>query len=414
MLKVLGRSARAASNEAERGAQSLWNAASLRWALLVAPLVAALAAPSACTFYTGCPDKPAATASGNGGTTSGHGGSGGTTAPGATAGENGEGGNAEPALGAWQDATGSLKGRTSACGVLFVSGHPYQDELIAGLDQFGLWANTEGSVWSQLGTSKESALISNGVSCIVYDPEDPNQFWEAGIYVGFGGYRTSDGGKTFVQLGDLFHVDSISVDFTDPKRRTLIAGPHEKGQLIYKSTDAGMTWVSLDNLPDGTGASSYVLVRDADTYLVGCTNSIIRTTDGGDSWTVVSQLGGMRTPLVASDGSIYWNADARQGLVRSSDGGETFERIVGGGFLESTVSPLELPDGRLAAVSGDQVVVSADQGFSWATVGEAAPHIIKSFTYLPARKAFYASTDSCNMAIPRNAIIKLDFDYETN
>ena len=89
---------------------------------------------------------------------------------------------------------------------------------------------------------------------MVYDPEHPGTFWESGIYNGGGVYKTSDNGKTFEQLGDLTHTDSVSVDFSDPQRKTLLAGPHEMNSKLYRSTDGGRTWKDIGaSLPSSAG-----------------------------------------------------------------------------------------------------------------------------------------------------------------
>ena len=366
--------------------------------------------PAACTFYTGCPDAPAANnANGNQGGAA----AGGTSASGGgkqAGGAGGDGSTNGPQP--WGEAAGSLEGRTANCGIVYVSSNPAEDELLVGIDQFGLWANTDDATWVALGSSTKSAVITNIPSSVVYDPDDPQTFWEAGIY-GPGAYKTTDGGQTFTLLGDKERFDSLSIDFNDPNRQTLIAGPHERNQIIFKSSDGGMNWEELTNLPDGNGYSNSVLVIDAQTYLVGCGNVILRTTDGGASWTTASQLGGFQAPLVGSDGTIYWNTANNQGLLKSVDAGESWERIVGGGVIDSSRTPLELPDGRLAALQGKHVIVSADQGFSWQVVGGEAPIVIKGLTYSSFRKAFYASTDSCDHPIPGSGLMKLAFDYET-
>lgn len=383
-------------------------------AVVLCGSVAAALGAAACTFYTGCPDPPANSGTGNtnaGGSSSNGGKSPGTGGNGT--GDTGAGGDAPNALKAWEEAAGSLEGRTAGCGVIYIANHPTEDQLFVGIDGFGVWQSKEPDEWVALGTSGMSAVISNGVNCLAFDPEDPQVFWEAGMYNGPGGFRTDDGGKTFVQLTTLKHVDSIAIDFTDPKRKTLISGPHEKTTLVFKSSDGGQTWADVANLPAGFGFSSNVIVLDADTYLVGMTNGIVRTTDGGDSWDIVSHIGGYQAPLQASDGSIYWNAEGNQGVVRSTDGGETWERIVGGGVIDTSRPLVELPGGRIAGIQARRVVISEDQGFSWTVVSEEVPFTIKGFIYAPTRKGFFVTTDSCDVPIPGNAILKLPFDYET-
>jgi hypothetical protein len=95
-------------------------------------------------------------------------------------------------------------------------------------------------------------------------------FWESGIYNAGGVYRTTDDGTTLLALGNVTHNDSISVDFTDPMRQTLLAGTHEQSGHLFRSTDGGNTWTDIGpNLPTGTGFSSQALVIDAQTHLLG-------------------------------------------------------------------------------------------------------------------------------------------------
>ncbi len=81
--------------------------------------------------------------------------------------------------------------------------------------------------------------MDHGNTSIVWDPADPTIFWETGSYGSHGGvYKSSDDGVTVKQLGGITHDDFVSVDFSDPRRRTLLVGGHES-QSLQKSTDGG-------------------------------------------------------------------------------------------------------------------------------------------------------------------------------
>jgi photosystem II stability/assembly factor-like uncharacterized protein len=323
--------------------------------------------------------------------------------------------------GTWTNVTSNLAGLMSECGNLpHVSARPDMDMLIAGVAQQGLWATTNGGVsWSRLGTGAGSAMITNRTSWILYDPTNANVFWESGIYNGAGVYRTDNGGSTFRALGMVAHNDSISVDFTDPMRRTLLAGGHEMARTVYRSTDGGGTWSNIGtNLPANAGTCTQPYVLNAQTYLVGCFDygspgSIVRTTDGGTNWTLVYTSPVSPTqPLVASDGAIYWARNGNQGLVKSTDRGANWTFIDGRGNI-SSLRPVELPGGRIAAFGPHGIVVSRDGGTTWSAVTTPAPYAPNGMTYSTHRRAFYIWHFTCgggNVPVPADAVMAYAYE----
>ena len=94
--------------------------------------------------------------------------------------------------------------------------------IIAGIAKQGLWQTTDGGkTWTPLGQGAGSDVIVNRPSRIEYDPTSSDTFWESGIYNSSGVYRTTNGGMTFQHLGIARHNDFVSVDFSDPQRRTM-------------------------------------------------------------------------------------------------------------------------------------------------------------------------------------------------
>lgn len=340
---------------------------------------------------------------------------------GAGAGGNGPGGMA-PA-GEWINSTANLAGLDSECGNLpGLFSKPDEDMLIAGVSLQGLWSSRDGgSSWDRMGTGAGSDTIINRPLALVFDPEHPEIFYEAGLYNGGGVYKTTDDGVTFKQLDDITHSDLVSVDFTDPDRKTLLAGGHESSQTLRKSTDAGATWTDIGaGLPSGAECTS-PLVIDAQTYLVGCTrgtSGIVRSTDGGATWSFVSTpAGGAREPLRASDGTIYWASYDIASLARSSDDGATWEELPGSGGGVYAIRPVELPDGRIVTLSKDNVIISADKGETW-TLASAQLPVSDPFgvIYSVAHKAFFIWHWSCGsntIPVPGDAIMQFPFDYET-
>jgi photosystem II stability/assembly factor-like uncharacterized protein len=386
----------------------------------------------ACTFYTAPPPEQTGgtggtdpTGSGgssggksgsNGGSSGSSSGSSGSAGDGTEAGAGGEG-NAGPVL-VWTERAGDLSGRTMPGPVSYLSIKPGEDKLIAGVQSYGLFGSTDGGeTWEGLGLTGDSDPITHRISAIIYDPENSDTFWEIGYYgvnVGGGGlYRTDDGGETLNIVGDVFHIDLVGIDFTDPERKLMIAGKHETPQLVYRSTDSGATWDDTlgPNITPDCAHSSFPVVFDPATYLLGCTNMILKTTNGGMDWEVVSRTGGNDRPLIASDGGIYWLAKDGLGLMRSDDEGDNWLRVVGTQLL--TRPPIELPDGRLAAPGLTHLQISENRGEAWSAVGPELPYPPLGVLYSEPQKAFYIWADKMDGdEIPPDGIVRFDWDYE--
>ena len=340
------------------------------------------------------------------------------------------GGTMPPPAGSWSNVTANLAKMASECGnMTSVFSKPGEDLLIAGIALKGLWGSRDGGgSWQALGTGAGSSTITNRPLSMVFDPLDSNRYWEDGLYNGGGVYETTDDGVTFVQLGTVGHGDLVSVDLSDPNRQTLVAGGHEMAQTVYRSTNGGMAWTPIGaSLPTGANCT-YPLVIDPQTYLIGCNgygggpSGVFRTTDGGTTWTMVTASGGASAPLRASsDRSIYWISPEGNAMTRSTDNGQTWKDVVGSGVLAAT-APIELPDGRLAAIGPESatpyIQVSADHGATWTPKTAALPYSdAAGVTYSSTRKAFYIWHFTCASStdpIPADAIMSFAFDYQKN
>jgi hypothetical protein len=334
--------------------------------------------------------------------------------------------------GPWENVTGNLAGHSSECGTItFMTAPPASNGVVAGISRAGLWARgVTDTAWTEIGQGSGSVPIINRPSKFVYDPDHPLTWWESGIYNSFGVYRTDDDGVTFTELGlgiggsTVNCCDSISVDFSDPARQTIIAGSHEAGQHMFRSDNGGGTWTDIGSaLPADSGNSGIVQLLDTNTYLVGTSISnsagIFRTTDRGATFTKVANQGVRSHPLVTSDGTIYVQTDNNQGVLRSIDHGVTWTTLIGPNILFSTSTGIiELPGGRVAALALDaqngkgHVVISPDDGVTFAFVSTEMPIVPNGLLYSQAEKALYvwrATCDTPTDPVSADAIQKLLF-----
>lgn len=321
----------------------------------------------------------------------------------------------------WVNVTANLADMPSECGnMCLLSAVPGQDKIIAGIAKRGLWQTTDGgATWTPLGQGAGSDTIINRPSEIVYDPKNAGIFWESGIYNSFGVYRTTNGGQTFQHLGNAKHNDYVSVDFSDPPHRTLLAGGHEQSRTVWKSVDGGQTWTNIGAaLPEGTKHSSHPLLLDASTYLVNAsgwgqgTGGVFRTSNGGAAWTQTSALEANGAPLSAGDGSIYWQLASDRGVIRSTNQGQTWTQMCGPGVIKGS-QIIELPDGKLAATGGKNIKVSSDQGATWMPVCEPMPVPPAGVIYAPARQAFFIWHWDCKDKVLTNAVWRHEYRMES-
>ena len=351
--------------------------------------------------------------------------SGGTVAHGGA--PNVDYGNAAVPPAQWTNVTGKLAGMQSECGNMSgVFSDPFVDMLVLGVARQGLWSSTDGgATYTKLGTSGD--MILDRLSFVLWDPEASKVFWTSGIY-GWeapftdGVFKTTDNGVSFAGYKKLSaiqsHNDSVSVDFNDPDRKTMLAGGHEQTGILFRSTDAGATWTDIGHsLPANLGFCTSTLVLDAETLLVGCAvgysgknGAILRSTNGGDAWTQVIAKGVFGQPLWASDGSIYWSGEGG-GMYKSTDQGKTFTQVADSNTA-GAVRPIELPGGRIVSVAQKVLKGSSDGGKSWQAIGTAMPFDPTVIAYSPFRRAFYASHFDCTNAVPADAIERYGFDFK--
>src|SRR5262245_16107576 len=188
----------------------------------------------------------------------------------------------------------------------------------------------------QSGDAPPNGSVAGAVGPVVADPVDVNT-----LYVGTpagGIWKTTNGGTTWTPLTDKqasLSIASLSLDPTDPTRRTLIAG-------------AGLT-------ANGTvcrfGACFF-------TGSGGLQNGLLYSQDGGSTWTSLgaATLGNQSVVGVAARGNVMvagtfeisgLGGDKNTGaLFRSTNGGATFTQISGG-------VGTGLPNGPVSSIVGD-------------------------------------------------------------
>ena len=226
-----------------------------------------------------------------------------------------------------------------------------------------------------------------------------NNTWLAGAATG-GIWRTTDGGNTWSDRSSDFPVIPISSFGADANATVIYAGTGEYvssvfsalGNGIFKSTDKGLTWTQLpstNNHPEFTIVTR-LAVNPADGNIIVATtvpsnlstdntSAIMRSIDGGATWTKVKEITGIFEQIIATptNFNVQYASQNGVGIWKSVDAGVTWNLsstgIVSDGRIEIAVSPVN-PNRVFAASEGtfsgsnSDLYFSNDAGATWSIV----------------------------------------------
>jgi photosystem II stability/assembly factor-like uncharacterized protein len=162
----------------------------------------------------------------------------------------------------------------------------------------------------------------------------------------------------------------LDATFPDAMNGWIVGG---NGSLL-RTTDGGQTWMSQANILRTTPFLGLSIVfLDGQTGVVSMNNGLmLRTTDAGFSWELLP-----RTALTlqklrkAPDGSL-WGVGSLGAIARSTDAGSHWERMTTG--ITTVVYDIAFPDAQtaVAVCGGGTILRSTDGGQSWTTI--SAPY----------------------------------------
>ena len=161
--------------------------------------------------------------------------------------------------------------------------------------------------------------------------------WAVGsVSGGFGMIlHTVDGGNTWTRQGDTSTIPNSLIEAVravDSLNAWVVGDASNGYGTILKTQNAGETW---ERLPQSSGIpnscfSDLSVLSASDIWVAGSNNTIIHTTDGGNSWTAMSDpaydIFGM-TSISAVDASNIWVSGSTMNdavIIHSTDGGTSW------------------------------------------------------------------------------------------
>ena len=256
-------------------------------------------------------------------------------------------------------------GRTVA-----ISGVPHQPNVfyMAAVNG-GAWKTTDfGNTWNPIFDDEPTG----SVGALAVAPSDPNVIYVGSgeglqrpdLGTGDGIYKSSDAGRTWMHLGlrDAQQIAAIIVDPKDPNRLFVAAVGHPYGpnaeRGVFRSTDGGQTFQKVLYKDENTGAADLAF-------------------DPSNPQTVYAVLWAARVaPWEVRSGASFISGGS--GIFKSTDGGTNWGPLTKGlptaedglGRIGIAIAPSE-PNRVYASVEANKnsgVYSSSDRGESWKLV----------------------------------------------
>ena len=233
------------------------------------------------------------------------------------------------------------------------------DVLLAGTTNYGVFRSTDG------GTSWSSPRY--------YFPDDPDlymRFWlsyslsidSCGAYYLFNSgllVKSRDGGETWIRA--CRGIPGYTYCLAIHPNASLLAGT---GFGIFISNDSGDSWSRADTFSSFNPAVRALEVAENGVILGRADNGVVRSSDGGASWEKVFNESPVTSIGTGSGGSVYIGTEDR-GVLGSTDYGDTWRRITDSTRVWSIDADRV---GNVFVLSEDGILCSGDGGNSWKTI----------------------------------------------
>lgn len=258
--------------------------------------------------------------------------------------------------------------------------------LYIGVNNGGVWRTTDfGHTWTPIFDEQPTGSIG----CLAVAQSDPKTIYVCSgeglqrpdLSVGDGVYKTTDGGKHWVNTGlrDGQQMSGIAVDSKNSNRVFVAVlghpyGPNEERGL-YRTLDGGKKWVKVLGKDANTGAVAVIIDPKSPKIVYaalwsarqapwengtwqGKTSGLFKSIDGGDHWqqltsglpTANQGLGRIGFTISPANPNRIWatvDAQIGAGIYRSDDAGKSWKlvnkegRIIGRGsdFAEVRADP---------------------------------------------------------------------------
>lgn len=320
------------------------------------------------------------------------------------------------------------------------------DDIVFTPDMTGFAINANGQIYrsQNQGQTWSPLFRDQGVYMRTIDFLDNNRTGFVGALRRDKFYRTTDGGATWTNISDKLpgHHSICGLDHIGAK--VFAVGNYQvTSAQLFRSLDSGENWelINLNSLASGlidvkflTPTVGFISGTHSEKGAV-----ILKTTDGGTTWAQVYPAPNATTyPTRASDilwkldfvnervgyGSVYSNTDSVTKIVKTTDGGNTWQTIVADASKNWQLEAIGFLDENTgwAGGYGNGTLMTTDGGQTWSTredggnlnriyfirpdTGFAAGGGIFSLSEGSARSPASVKPAKTNYVVPHKSVVK--------
>jgi photosystem II stability/assembly factor-like uncharacterized protein len=215
--------------------------------------------------------------------------------------------------------------------VTAIAVHPCDPEVIYAGTNSDYSAGIQGKLFKSAdgGETWDTLLVGGSYRDVQFAPSNPDVIYALPGTV----LRSADGGQTWQTAAPDVRAPVQSLAIHSENADVLYAGAgsaFEGGDGLYKSTDGGENWreVGKETALEQGVSSLAIDPGNPDVVYAGTqwSASVVKSTDGGKSWSALAHHGGIVLELLVafeSQGALYAGV-TRRGILRSEDDGATW------------------------------------------------------------------------------------------
>jgi cysteine-rich repeat protein len=254
--------------------------------------------------------------------------------------------------------------------------------LYAGTESVGVWVGEDhGTKWSAANVGLPNGWYGTfyPIMDLQIDPQQPTTLYAVIIPMfaqDHSIFKSTDAGATWVESGsglpggddEIGTIAELAIDPIEPSTLYLPGG--------FKSTDGGASWfLPSIRMPSVRIAMDPTAPNILYTHGGDISGDIFKTTNGGSTWATVGSLPENIGKLLVDPSAPTTLLAAGNGLFKSADGGASWRRVMSGDFGALTARGSTL----YASNIGQGIYVSMDSGDTWAL--EADPGLKNTRIY---------------------------------